>query len=131
MKTLSSSLIALSLLCALMAGTATANDQKVNGKNRKKSVTLAEDILIKDRLIQKGTYQVRFDAQKNELALLREGEIVAIAPVTVEMKAQKAARNSMSFTTTDRGKLLTGLTFEGDRRTILISEIASTESEEE
>lgn len=130
MKKLSGSLIALSLLCALTAGTVLANEQKANGKNRQKTITLTQDVIVKDKLVEKGTYRVRFDAQKNEITLLREGEVVAIASVTVEVKAKKAPSNSLSFSTTDRGQMLTGLTFEGDHRALLISETTNSESEE-
>lgn len=130
MKKLSSSLIALSLLCALAAGSALANGDKTSGKNRKKTVTLTEAILLKDTVLEKGVYDVKFDAQKNELTLLRNGEAVAATPVTVETKAEKAAHNSMSSTDTGRGRSLTSLTFEGDRRMLVIGETGSSATEE-
>lgn len=130
MKKLSRGLIALSLLCALAAGAALANEDKTSGKNRKKTVTLTEAIHLKDAVLEKGIYDVKFDAKKNELTLLRNGETVAVTPVTVEMKAGKAAHNSLSFTNTDRGRSLTSLTFEGDRRMLIIGETSSSATEE-
>ncbi len=120
------SLLVAALLGLTLMGTAMAQE-----KNRRKTVTFTEDVLLNDRLIEKGTYQVRFDASGSTLTIMKDGDVVATTKATVELREKKALYNSVQFTTTDKGKLMTGLTFEGDRRAILVGDNATQPAGEE
>lgn len=111
MKTFATNLMIAALCCLTLAGTAAAQ-----GKNKSKTITLAEDVLVKDQLVEKGVYRVQFDAAKEEVTLLREGKPVLTTKVMVKEGSQKSPYSSAHFTTTPKGQMLTTLTFEGDKR---------------
>jgi hypothetical protein len=111
------SLIVSLLLCLGLMATALANE-----KNRRKTIHLAEDVLINDTLVRKGTYEVRFDARAGEVSFLKDGDVVMKTKATVELRETKAPYNSASFTTTEKGRALTSLTFQGDRRVVMPGE---------
>ncbi len=119
MKKLGVSLV-LVMFCAMMFGAASAND-----KSRAKNVTITEDVLVNDTLVKKGEYRVKFDAAANEVLIMKDGELVVKSKATVEMRDKKAPYNSLSFVNDSKGKKLSGITFEGDRRMIVVGETTS------
>ncbi len=122
MKRFGMTLVALSLFCLMTAGIALAN----NEKSRSKDVTFNENVLVNGTMVKAGVYRVKFDAKANEVILMRDGEVVVKTKANVQMNETKAPYNSAMFVTTDKGKVLTGINFSGDRRTILIESAEST-----
>ncbi len=120
------SISAALLLCLSLIGTALANE-----KNLKKTLTLNEDVMINNTLVKKGEYRVTFDAKTEEVTLSRDGDVVFTGKAMVEMRAEKARYNSASFRSTEKGKLLNGFTFAGDRRAIVLTETASSSAGEQ
>ncbi len=112
--------IATFLLCLLSVGIGLAQEKEL-----KQTLNLPEDVMVGDTLVKKGTYEVRFDASNNELTILRGREVVARAKASVETGVTKARYNSVAYSTTEKGKRLTRLTFAGERRSLLIGESAS------
>lgn len=104
----------LTLFC-LLTSPALASE-----KNLKKTITFNESVMLKETLIEKGTYQVKFDAKTGELHVMKDGDVVATAKASVELKDKKAVYNSVSLKSDGDKKVVTGLTFMGDRRNILI-----------
>jgi hypothetical protein len=115
MRKLGISLMATLLLCGAVALTA------VGAKDRKKTINFTEDVLVKGTLLKKGTYEVRFDSANSQVMILKDGDVVATSKVDVQMMEHKAPYNSAGFKDTDKGKLLTTLTFQGDNRVLVFS----------
>ncbi|HMV83455.1 MAG TPA: hypothetical protein PLD20_21585 [Blastocatellia bacterium] len=116
MKKIGINLMALAICCAVAAVSL------VQAKDRKKTVTFTEDFLVNSKLVKKGLYEVKFDAETSQVTILQDGDVVVTAKAEVRLTDKKALYNSASFTSTDRGKALTGITFEGDKRMILLNE---------
>ncbi|MDX2031360.1 MAG: hypothetical protein SF339_11855 [Blastocatellia bacterium] len=116
MKRFGMTVIALSLFCMLTAGIALAN----NEKSRSKDVTFSENVMVNGTMVKAGVYRVKFDAKTSEVIISRDGNVVAKTKASVEVRESKAPYNSASFTETEKGKVLTGINFSGDRRAILI-----------
>lgn len=116
MKRFGISIAAAFLVCLSLAATFV-----VEAKNRKKTITFNEDVLVNDTLVKKGTYEVKFDAASNRVSVLQDGELIVTAKADVKLTERKAPYNSASFTQTEKGQVLSALTFEGDKRLILVS----------
>ena len=116
MKKFAVSITAALVLCLSLLGTALANE-----KSLKKTLTLSEDVMVNNTLIKKGEYRVMFNPKTEEVTLSRNNEVVFTGKATVEMRTEKARYNSAMFKSTDKGKLLDGFTFAGDRRAILLT----------
>lgn len=121
MRKMTVSIVAALLLCLSLVGTALANE-----KNLKKTLTLSEDVMVNGTLIKKGEYRVVFNAKTEEVTLSKDGDVVFTGKATVDLRPEKARYNSATFKTTEKGKVLDGFTFAGDRRAILLT--ATTES---
>ena len=109
------------LLCLSLMGTALANE-----KNLKKTLTLTEDVTVKESVIKKGEYRVMFNAKTEEVTLSQDGKVVFTAKALIETRAEKARYNSASFKSTANGMELNGFTFAGDRRAVVLSEATNT-----
>lgn len=120
------SITATLCLCLSLIGTAFANE-----KDLKKTLTLNEDVMVNGTLVKKGEYRVKFDAKSEEVTLARDGEVVFSGKAMIEMRPEKARYNSASFKSTDKGKLLSGFTFAGDRRAIVLADAASNSAGEQ
>ncbi len=125
MKRFGINLLAVLALCAGLMGTALAN-----GKNLKKTITLDQDILVNDKVIKKGTYQFKFVAADTVVSILDENNVVATVKVNIKENERKAPHNSLAFTTTERGKMLTAITFGGDKRVLHVTELQTTSADE-
>jgi hypothetical protein len=121
-NTLTAVLLGLSL-------SATALADKHQGKDRQKTVTFNEDVLVGDTLVKRGTYRVRFDATAGRVSIQNDREVVAAVRADVQMRSEKSPHHVASFTQTDRGRVLSALRFSGDRREVLLGETASRSAE--
>lgn len=121
MKKVVLSMMMSSLLCLSLVGISVAND-----KNLKKTITFTADVMVNDVLIKKGEYDIKFDAKAMEVSIAKKGEVVLTTKATVEMRAENARYNSASFKSTNKGQLLESLTFAGDRRAIVLKEMADS-----
>ncbi len=129
MKRLSMNLMMAALIACGLMMTATADDQKQMGKNKQKTVTLSEDVMVNDQLVKQGTYRVKFDAANSQVVISNDdGEIVATAKVNVKMGERKAQYDSISSGQSPKGKVMTSLTFAGDRRIITLESSANIEA---
>ncbi len=117
MKRLGINLAMALTLCCAVALAAT-----VEAKDRSKTINFTENVLVNNTMIEKGAYRIKFDADTNQVAVMKGGQVVATAKAEVRMTDKKAPYNSVSFSSSERGKILTGITFEGDKRLILIGE---------
>ncbi|MBL8191680.1 MAG: hypothetical protein JNK38_26915 [Acidobacteria bacterium] len=125
MRKLGFNLLVVLTLCVGLMGTALAN-----GKNLKKTVTLDKDVLVNGTLVKKGTYQIKFDASQSLLMIENGKDAVATAKVNVKQASKKAQYNSLGYTSTEKGELLTTVTFSGDNRVLHLGELQTTSSDE-
>ncbi len=120
MKRLMIAMMSAVILCLPPAAPASAQEKEIV----KKTVTLSEDVWIGGVQLKRGVYQVRFDAKNNELTFFSGGKTVATTKATVEMGKDKARATALTFTTSEKGRSLNRLSFEGDRRSIIVGEAA-------
>jgi hypothetical protein len=109
------SVTTLLLMCVLLGGASLTE-----AKDRKKTITFSEDVMLNETVIKKGTYELKFDSANSKVLILKDDKEVASAKVHVETGTRKALHNSASFKTTDKGQAITGITFAGDKRTLVI-----------
>ncbi|MEY4166441.1 MAG: hypothetical protein ACOYLF_07335 [Blastocatellia bacterium] len=107
------SLVAVGLI---MAGLATAD-----AKDRSKTITFLNDVTVNGTVVSKGTYDVKFDSETNEVSILRNGRLVATTKVEVKLTDRKNPHNSAAFVERDAARVLTSITFEGDKRILLVN----------
>src|SRR2546426_7162078 len=99
--------IAIAFLIASLASVA------VFAKSRKQSLTLQSNLKVNGTLLKKGVYDLKFDEEKNELSVLKNGKVVAHANVGSEKRQNKA--QSLEFRTAGQGDdaQLVSVTFSG------------------
>lgn len=110
----------LGMFLAVLALTVTTG--LAQGKNRSKTVNLNENLMVGETLLEKGEYRMKFDANSNELHVEKDGKLVKSIKARVVENERKSSYHALETRMGDRGKMLVGVKFEGDRRTILVGE---------
>lgn len=121
MKSTVNRMVAVLLVGAL---TAVAAFAKVH-KNR---VTFDNDMKVNGTLVKKGSYEVRFDDETGKLSIVKSGKVVAEATAKVEPRDKKADNFQLRSTTSGNELQLTGVTFGGSDKDIVISNSGGTSS---
>lgn len=116
MKKLGMNPAAISLLCLLFVGIASAKDKAL-----KATLTFEQNTFVNETLIKKGTYEVNFDVNSDEISILDGKHVLASAKATIETRGKKSEQTEMILHTTDKGMVLEGVVFHGDARNIMIS----------
>ena len=62
-------------------------------KVRKESITLSTNTTVNGTLVKSGTYQLKFDEEKGELSILKDGKVIAQSGTTTEKRESKASGN--------------------------------------
>lgn len=107
------------ILVVLMVGALTS--VAALAKVHKHKVTFADDIKVNGTLVKRGTYDVKFDDETNQLSILKNGKVVAQAMARLEARAKKA--NDFQLRSTNKGdeQQLTGVTFGGSDKDVVIT----------
>jgi hypothetical protein len=117
MKVFLKSTLAALMICALasIAVYAAAKD-KVKTEN----VTFASDVMVNGTLVKAGVYQVKFNEETGELAIMKDGKVKAKTTAHLQSRSDKA-RNT-TFRTVDKGSVaeLIGVTFGGSNQDVVI-----------
>lgn len=108
------------MLVVLMVGALTS--VAALAKVHKHKVTFEEDIKVNGTVVKKGTYDVKFDDETNQLSILKNGKVVAQAMARLEARAKKANDFQLRSTNKDNEQQLTGVTFGGSDKDIVITE---------
>ena len=90
-------------------------------KSKKETVTLISDLKVNGTLIKKGTYSVSFDQESSELSILKNGKVIAKAPVRVEKRESKARTFEIRTTGSGDEAELTGVSFGGSDENIMVT----------
>ena len=116
-------MMSLMLTVMVLAGLAV-----VEARDRSKTITFLNDVTVNGTVVAKGTYDVRFDSETNEVSILRNGRLVATTKVEVKLTDRKNPHNTAGFIERDNARVLTSITFEGDKRVLLVKPVGSSTS---
>jgi|SRR5436309_7093992 len=107
-------LIAL-MVCALAAITAFA------AKVKKEHITLTSDVMVNGTLLKAGDYDVKFNEETGELAILRDGTVKAKTTARLEARNDKAKNSSVRTRMVGNTTELIGVTFGGATQDVVIT----------
>ena len=114
MKSMVSRMVAILMVGALTGVVAFA-------KVHKQKVTFESDIKVNGTLVKKGTYDVKFDDESGQLSIEKNGKTVAQAMAKLEAREKKANDFQLRSTVNGDETNLTGITFGGSDKNIVIT----------
>ena len=114
MKSMVSRMVAVLMVGALTGVVAFA-------KVHKQKVTFESDIKVNGTLVKKGTYDVKFDDESGQLSIEKNGKTVAQAMAKLEAREKKANDFQLRSTVNGDETNLTGITFGGSDKNIVIT----------
>jgi hypothetical protein len=89
-------------------------------KVHKSKITLKADTKVGEVLVKKGTYDVRFDDQTNEVSLWKGRKVVATSSVQTEPLTSKYPNSAHIVNLENDGARLTGIIFGGTSQTVVL-----------
>ena len=117
MKVFLKSTFAALMICALasIAVFAAAKD-----KVKTETVTFTSDVMVNGTLVKAGEYQIRFNEQTGELAILKGGKVKAKTTAQLQSRSEKA--KSTAVRTLDKGGVaeLIGVSFGGSNQDVVV-----------
>lgn len=111
---------ALSLLVMLGVASVFAD-----GKNLKGSIGLSQPAQVNDVKLKPGTYDVKFNAETNEVTISNGTKVLATVKVSVQSGEKKPTQTQAYISNTDKGAVLSKLVFKGDDRAIILQDSAA------
>ena len=108
------------MLVVLMVGALTS--VAALAKVHKHKVTFEQDIKVNGTVVKRGSYDVKFDDETNQLSIIKNGKVVAQAMARVESREKKANDFQLRSTNKDNEQQLTGVTFGGSDKDVVITE---------
>ena len=90
-------------------------------KVHKHKVTFEEDIKVNGTVVKRGTYEVKFDDETGQLSIAKNGKVVAQAMAKLEPRSKKADDFQLRSTNSGDEQKLTGVTFGGSDKDIVIT----------
>ena len=114
MKSMVSRMVAILMVGALTGVVAFA-------KVHKQKVTFESDMKVNGTLVKKGTYDVKFDDENGQLTIEKNGKTVAQATAKLEAREKKANDFQLRSTVNGDETNLTGITFGGSDKNIVIT----------
>lgn len=117
MKTfLQRTLVALSV-CALLAVGAFAGGK---GKIKTESVTFGSDVMVNGTLLKAGNYQLKFNEETSELAILKDGKVKVKTTAHFAPRSDKASSTTVRTLEKDNVAELIGFTFGGSNQDLVV-----------
>ena len=95
-------------------------------KTHKQRVTFDNDIKVNGTVVKKGTYEVKFDDATGQLSINKNGKVVAQTMAKLEARAKKANGFQLRSTGAGEDTELTGLTFGGSDKDVVITSGGAT-----
>jgi len=114
MKSIVNRMVVVLMVAALTSVVALA-------KVHKQKVTFESDIKVNGTLVKKGTYDMKFNDETGQLSIVKNGKTVAEAMAKVETRSKKADDFQMRTTLNGDEQNLTGVTFGGSDKDVVIS----------
>ena len=119
MKSIVSRMVAILMVGALTGVVAFA-------KVHKQRVTFENDIKVNGTLVKKGNYEVKFDDETGQLTIAKNGKTVVQAMAKVEAREKKANDFQLRSTVNGDETQLTGVTFGGSDKDVVITDGGAT-----
>ena len=114
MKSVISKMLAVLMVGALTSVVALAKTQKARA-------TFDSDIKVNGTLVKKGSYDVKFDEETNQLSIIKNGKVVAEAATRLETRSKKANDFQIRSITNGDEVQLAGVTFGGSDKDVMIA----------
>jgi hypothetical protein len=95
-------------------------------KVSKQRVTFENDVKVNGTLVKKGNYEVKFDDETGQLTISKNGKTVVQAMAKVQSREKKANDFQLRSTVNGDETQLTGVTFGGSDKDIVITNSGST-----
>ena len=114
MKSVMSKVLAVLMVGALTSVVALAKVQK-------QKVTFESDIKVNGTLVKKGSYDVMFDDESNQLSIIKNGKVVVEATARLEPRSNKANDFQIRSVTNGNEVSLAGVTFGGSDKDVMIA----------
>ena len=114
MKSIVSKMVAIVMVGALTGVVALA-------KVHKQKVTFDSDIKVNGTLVKKGNYDVKFDDETGQLSIVKNGKTVVQAMAKLEAREKKANDFQLRSTVNGDETQLTGVTFGGSDKDVVIT----------
>ena len=114
MKSIVSRMVAVVMVGALTGVVALA-------KVHKQKTTFESDIKVNGTVVKKGTYDVKFDDETGQLTIAKNGKTVAQATAKLEQREKKANDFQLRSTVNGDETQLTGVTFGGSDKDVVIT----------
>ena len=117
MKVFMKSTLAALLICAFASIAVFAGDKD---KVKKETVTFTSDVMVNGSLVKAGDYEVKFNEQTGELAIMKNGKVKAKTTAHLQARSDKARNTSVR--TSEKGSVaeLTGFTFGGSTQDVVV-----------
>jgi hypothetical protein len=112
------------MMAVLMVGALTS--VVAFAKVHKQKVTFESDIKVNGTLVKKGTYDVKFDDATGQLSITKNGKTVAQAMARLEAREKKANDFQLRSTVNGDESQLTGVTFGGSDKDVVITSSGAT-----
>ncbi len=119
MKSMVNRMVAVLMVGALTCVVAFAKVQK-------QRVTFENDIKVNGTLVKKGNYEVKFDDETGQLTIAKNGKTVVQTMAKVEPREKKANDFQLRSTVNGDETQLTGVTFGGSDKDIVITNSGSS-----
>jgi hypothetical protein len=115
-RLLKSTLMAL-MICALasIAVFGAAKD-----KVKTETVTFTSDVMVNGTLLKAGDYQVKFNEQTGELAILKDGRVKAKTTAQLQSRSEKAKNTAVRTLSKDGVAELIGFSFGGSNQDVVV-----------
>ena len=114
MKSIVSKMVTVVMVGALTSVVAFA-------KVHKEKVTFDSDIKVNGTVVKKGSYDVKFDDESGQLSIVKNGKVVAQATAKLEQREKKANDFQLRSTVNGDETNLTGITFGGSDKNVVIT----------
>jgi len=120
MKSIVNRVVVLLMVGALTSAVAFA-------KVHKHTVTFDNDTKVNGTVVEKGTYDLKFDDGTGQLSIVKNGKTIAQATTKLEPRTKKASDFQVRSTGSGNDSQLVGVTFSGwDKDVVIANNGAST-----
>jgi hypothetical protein len=111
-----------STLAALMICTLASIAVLAAGKDKVKTetVTFTSDVTVNGTLLKAGDYQVKFNEQTGELAVLKDGKVKAKTTAQLQSRSEKARNTVVRTLDKDGVAELIGFSFGGSTQDVVV-----------
>jgi hypothetical protein len=114
---LKSTFAALMIFALASISFAAAAKDKIKTEN----VTFASDTMVNGTLVKAGDYQIKFNEQSGELAILKDGKVKAKTTAQLQTRSDKAKHNSVRTLAKGDVAELIGFSFSGSNQDVVVS----------